>query len=289
MTQRKITTGSAPPRWAAGHRVRVDGRVRAYVGRARRFSAGSVPKTIPGFESDGQLVQELRLGPRAGALSASAVVIGGSSRLRVPPSMMDDPRYQVVLRSCRHSSGVRRHVAARPVRSFNKRGSVVPYGGVEGPRHQPTGHGTTVSFGYGEAVSVDRRRCLRGWRRPDSHGCLPEEASSWTRPRLRPFDEPRMLTTGRWCLAVRRRADPPNCAHVGFAEAIVAIRTSSRSLVPVDYAAALGASTPTRVAFADCPDCCKRREAGLLLVFEEEPFGGNKKAGPRSWARTEGL
>ena len=83
-------------------------------------------------------------------------------------------------------------------------------------------------------------------------------------------------------------ANSPQLAHVGFAEAIVAIKTIlGEAPLPVDYAKVPWAIyCHPEVAFAGLTEA-QATEAGLPIVVKKDPFGGNSRA--RIIGETEGL
>ncbi|HWD72928.1 MAG TPA: FAD-dependent oxidoreductase, partial [Actinomycetota bacterium] len=96
MKHRKITTVIGTGSLAADHLVRVDDGSEL-VGRHVVLAAGSVPRTIPGFEIDGQLVMSSDEVLELERLPASAVVIGGGAIGCEFASMMADLGTQVTV------------------------------------------------------------------------------------------------------------------------------------------------------------------------------------------------
>ncbi len=98
-----------------------------------------------------------------------------------------------------------------------------------------------------------------------------------------------MRTGGRRRLRRRRpRAATPQLAHVGFAEAIVAVKDIlGEPVVPVDYDKVPWAIyCHPEVAFAGTAEA-PAKAAGFDVVTKKDPFGGNSRA--QIIGETEGL
>jgi dihydrolipoamide dehydrogenase len=247
-----------------------------------------VPKTIPGFEIDGQLVMSSDEVLELERLPASAVVIGGGAVGCEFASMMADLGTQVTVLEVLPSliPGCDAEVSGAVARSFKKRGIVV-HTGVEVRGHEPNGHGTTVSFGDGEQVSVDAVVVSVG-RMPLSHRLADPEAGVELDQRGFVRVDERMRTTAEGVYAVGDVVPTAQLAHVGFAEAIVAIKDIlGEPAVPVDYAAVPWCIyTHPEVAFAGLSEAAAR-EAGYDVVVKKDPYGGNSRA--KIVGETEGL
>jgi dihydrolipoamide dehydrogenase len=83
-------------------------------------------------------------------------------------------------------------------------------------------------------------------------------------------------------------ANSPQLAHVGFAEAIVAIKTIlGERVLPVDYSGVPWAIyCQPEVAFAGLTEA-QAKEKGLDVIVKKDPFGGNSRA--RIIGDTEGM
>jgi dihydrolipoamide dehydrogenase len=97
-----------------------------------------------------------------------------------------------------------------------------------------------------------------------------------------------MRTTADGVYAVGDVVPTAQLAHVGFAEAIVAIKDMlGEPVVPVDYTAVPWCIyTHPEVAFAGLSEAAAR-EAGYDVVVKKDPYGGNSRA--RIVGETEGL
>ena len=82
--------------------------------------------------------------------------------------------------------------------------------------------------------------------------------------------------------------DTPQLAHVGFAEAIVVIKSIlGEPVVPVDYTRVPWAIyCHPEVAFAGLTEA-QATDAGIDVVVKKDPFGGNSRA--RIVGETDGL
>src|SRR5688572_4727277 len=122
------------------------------------LASGSVPRTIPGFEIDGQLVMTSDEVLMLERLPASAVVIGGGAIGLEFASMMSDLGTQVTVLEALPQilTGCDKDVVNVVARSFKSRGIDIRTGvAVHGHTPNPEGTGTTVKFGEGEQITVD--------------------------------------------------------------------------------------------------------------------------------------
>jgi dihydrolipoamide dehydrogenase len=100
--------------------------------------------------------------------------------------------------------------------------------------------------------------------------------------------DPWMRTSAEGVWAVGDVVATPQLAHVGFAEAIVAVKgILGEPVVPVDYGRVPWCiySNP-EVAFAGMTEAAAR-EAGVDVVVKRDPFGGNSRA--RILDETDGM
>jgi dihydrolipoamide dehydrogenase len=287
MKQRKITTVIGTGSLSADHSVWVDDGSEL-VGRHVVLASGSLPRIIPGFEIDGQVVMSSDEVLDLQSLPASAVVIGGGAVGCEFASMMADLGTQVTVLELLPSliPGCDAEVSGAVARSFKKRGIDVRTG-VKVHGHQPNGQGTTVSFGDGEKVTVDAVVLSVG-RRPDSERLVdPDAGVELDEGGFVRVDE-HMRTTADGVYAVGDVVPTAQLAHVGFAEAIVAIKDIlGEPVVPVDYSAVPWCIyTHPEVAFAGFSEAAAR-DAGYDVVVKKYPYGGNSRA--KIVGETEGL
>jgi dihydrolipoamide dehydrogenase len=159
---------------------------------------------------------------------------------------------------------------------------------LQGHTPDPSGKGTTVSYGDGEklavgavVVSVGRRPRTEDLLAPgtgveiDAHGFVVADQNMRTH------------ADGVWAVG-DVVAGTPQLAHVGFAEGIVVIKAIlGEPFVPVDYDRVPWAIyCHPEVAFAGLTEAAAK-EAGFEVVVKKDPFGGNSRA--RIIGDTEGL
>ncbi len=152
MKRRKITTFIGTGTLGPDHVVRVDDDTEL-VGKHVILASGSVPRSIPGFEVDGDLVLTSDEVLDLEHLPASAVVIGGGAIGCEFASMLADLGTQVTVLEAlpKILPGCDKDVADVVLRSFKKRGIEVRTGvTVTGHTPSPDGSSTTVEFGDGE-------------------------------------------------------------------------------------------------------------------------------------------
>src|SRR4051795_3264830 len=285
MKSRKITTYIGSGTLGADHVVTVDdgkGGKTELVGDHVVLAAGSAPRTIPGFDIDGQVVMTSDEVLALEKLPGSVVVIGGGAIGCEFASMMSDLGTQVTILEAlpKILLGCDKDVADVVARSFKKRGINV-HTGVQVHGHQPNdGGGTTVSFGDGESVSVDAVVVSVG-RKPlgPSMGLegtgvqVDERGFIQVDERLR-TGEPGVYGVGD-VIAVPG-APHPQLAHVGFAEGVFVIRDIlGEAAVPVDYAGVPWCIyCHPEVAFAGLSEQAAK-DAGYEVVVKKMPFSHN--------------
>jgi dihydrolipoamide dehydrogenase len=293
MRARRITTVIGEGTLLPGHVVRVDDGTEL-VGDHVVLAAGSAPRTIPGFEIDGDLVMSSDDVLALEKLPATAVVIGAGAIGCEFASMLADLGTRVTLLEAmpRMLMGCDPDVAQVVARSFAKRGIDVRTGvAVHG--HTPSGAGTTVSFGDGESVVADAVIVSVG-RRPRSEGLLQEGTGV-------ELDGRGFVPVDPWC---RTSADGvyavgdvvstahfqphPQLAHVGFAEGILVIKDIlGEPAVPVEYGRVPWCIyCQPEVAFAGMSEE-QATQAGIEVVTKKLPYSHNGRA--QILGETEGL
>jgi dihydrolipoamide dehydrogenase len=169
-------------------------------------------------------------------------------------------------------------VASVVSRSFKKRG-IETRTGVNITGHSPKKNGTTITIEGAEGVETDMVVLSVG-RRPRSEGLLGEGTGVVLNERGFVEADGYMRTAAANVFAVGDVvAGTPQLAHVGFAEAIVAIKTIlGEPTVPVDYDRVPWAiySNP-EVAFVGLTEAAAK-EKGYDVVVKKDPFGGNSRA-----------
>lgn len=269
-------------------RVRSEDSVTELAGRNVVVAAGSVPRSIPGFEVDAKVVMTSDEVLSLDRLPASVAVIGGGAIGCEFASMFADLGTQVTVLEALPGllPGCDEDIAGVVSRSFKKRGIAV-HTGVQVHGHAPGSSGTTVSFGDGESVSVEAVVVSVG-RKPATEGLLAPGCGVELDSRGFVPVDPWMRTSAEGVWAVGDVVATPQLAHVGFAEAIVAVKGMlGEPVVPVDYGRVPWCiySNP-EVAFAGMTEAAAR-EAGIDVVVKRDPFGGNSRA--RILDETDGM
>ncbi|HEX3461373.1 MAG TPA: FAD-dependent oxidoreductase, partial [Acidimicrobiales bacterium] len=224
------------------HRVRItgnDGSTTEITGTDIVLAAGSLPRTIPGFEVDGTIVMDSDDVLDLNTLPGSVAVVGGGAIGCEFASLFSDLGSKVtvfealpsILALC--DPDVTNVVA----RSFRKRGIEVKAGTqLQGHTPDPSGKGTVVLFGDGEKLAVDAVVVSVG-RRPRTEGLLAEGTGVVVDERGFVVADQFMRTAAPGVWAVGDVvANTPQLAHVGFAEAIVIIKSIlGEPVLPVNY------------------------------------------------------
>ncbi|MBW3616058.1 MAG: dihydrolipoyl dehydrogenase [Actinobacteria bacterium] len=283
MKRRKITTVAGRGALGTGRTVHVDDGSELTADHVV-LAAGSVPRTIPGFEVDGRTVLSSDEFLALDRLPATAAVIGGGAIGCEFASTMADLGVKVTILEAlpKILPGCDREVADVVVRSFKKRGIDIRTG-VAVSGHSPGETGTTVSFGEDESLTVDMVVVSVG-RRPLSEGLVLDGVGV-------EVDERGFVRVDQWL----RTAEPgvfavgdlistgtgvhPALAHVGFVEGIQVVKTIlGEPVVPVDYSKVPWCiySYP-EVAFAGLSEEAAR-EGGHDVIVKKDPFAGNGRA-----------
>lgn len=283
LSGRKVTVVKGTGRLRADHSVEVvDGDEAGSVLSAPSviLAAGSVPRTLPGFDVDGRLVVTSDEFLDLDALPGRAVVIGGGAIGCEFASLLCDLGTKVTVLEVLPSilAGCDEDVAAVAARAFKKKGIVIRTG-VKVKGHEKKGAATTVLVDGGDDVEVDMVVVSVG-RRPLTEGLLEEGTGVTLDERGFVVADGSMRTSAPGVYAVGDVvAGTPQLAHVGFAEAIVAIKGAlGEPVVPVDYDRVPWAiySDP-EVAFCGLTEAAAR-ERGYDVVTKKDPFAGNSRA-----------
>ena len=268
-------------------RVQIDGD-EVIVGDNVILAAGSKPRTIGGFEIDGKLIMTSDEVLALSSLPGQVAVIGGGAIGCEFASMMSDLGVKVTLLEALPSllAGCDKDAADVVARSFRKRGISV-FTGVAVHGHEPSGDGTTVLYGDGQSVYVDAVIVSVG-RAPSSDELVSADSNVKLDPRGFVEVDAYMRTSDPGVYAIGDLVATAQLAHVGFAEAIVAIKSIlGEKTVPVDYQKVPWCIyTHPEVAFAGLTEEAARA-AGYDVVVKKDPFGGNSRA--RIIGETEGL
>jgi dihydrolipoamide dehydrogenase len=278
MKSRKITVVNGTGTLRGRHTVHVDDGSDLR-GRAIILATGSVPRTLPGFEVDGTVVLTSDEVLGLEKLPASAVVIGGGAIGCEFASMMSDLGTQVTVLEAlpKLLPGCDADVVDVLLRSFTRRGITVRTGvAVEG--HEPANDHTNVRFGDGESVTADAVVLSVG-RRPLSDEAGFSDVGVAVDERGFVAVDERMRTSVEGIYAVGDLVATPQLAHVGFAEAIVAVKDIlGEGPIPVDYAKVPWCIyTFPEVAFAGLSEQAAR-DAGHDVVVSKHRFTANSRA-----------
>jgi dihydrolipoamide dehydrogenase len=295
LKSRKVTTYDGIGRLTGPNTVAVSGGASGDVeitGDAVLLATGSVPRTIPGFDVDGDLVVTSDELLSLQTLPASAVVIGGGAIGCEFASMMSDLGTKVTILEAlpKILPGCDPDATKVVERSFAKRGIDVKTG-VAVTGHTPgDGQGggrTTVNFGEGESVAVDLVVMSVG-RRPftDSLGLDGTMVKVSDRGFIEVDELCRTAEPGVW--AVGDVIATPALAHIGFAEGISVIQQIlGEDPLPIDYGKVPWAIyCHPEVAFAGLTEQAAK-DAGFDVVTSKHRYAGNGRA--MIVGETEGL
>ncbi len=244
------------------------------------LAAGSAVRSLPGFDVDGTTVVTSDEFLDLASLPASAAVIGGGAIGCEFASMLADMGTSVTILEFLPTilAGCDAEVVSVVQRSFKKRGIDVRTG-VRVTGHTPGATTTTIAIEGGDPLEVEMVVMSVG-RRPRTEGLLGDgtdvvldERGFVVADRYQRTANPHVYAVGDVV------ANSPQLAHVGFAEAIVAIKTIlGEAVVPVDYERVPWAiySNP-EVAFCGLTESAAK-EKGYEVVTKKDPFGGNSRA-----------
>jgi dihydrolipoamide dehydrogenase len=258
-------------------------------GRSVILASGSVPRTLPGFDVDGTFVLTSDEFLSLTSLPATAVVIGGGAIGCEFASMLADMGSEVTIVEGLPSilTGCDSEVASVVQRAFKKRGiNIVTSAVVTG--HTPKKKSTTLHLDGADDIVTDMIVVSVG-RRPRTEGLVAEGVNVTFDERGFVVADAFMRTSVNNVYAVGDIvAGTPQLAHVGFAEAVVAIKTIlGEEVTPVNYDRVPWAiySNP-EVAFCGLTEAAAK-ERGYDVVVKKDPFAGNGRA--RIIGETEGV
>ena len=278
---RKVTVLQGTGRYRGGTTVEVEGSdgTQTVEGDAIILASGSAPRTIPGFDVDGRYVMTSDELLATSELPKTAAVIGGGVIGCEFASFLADVGVQVtVLEGLpKILPGVDVDVANVVVRSFKKRGIDIRTG-VKVLGHEPTGSTTRIQLEGSDPLEVEKvivsvgRRPLSETLGLDGTGVEVDE-----RGFVKVDATCRTSVPNVW--AVGDLINTPQLAHVGFVEAIVAIKDIlGESPVPVDYGRVpLAIYCHPEVASAGHSEE-SAKEAGYDVVVSKHQFRGNGRA-----------
>jgi dihydrolipoamide dehydrogenase len=282
LSNRKVTvvpgTGSLVD--ARGRHVRVtDGS--ELQGTALILATGSLPRSLPGLEFDGERILHSDHVLTLTEVPGRVLIIGAGAIGCEFASLLSDVGSDVTLVEAlpRILPGVDTEAAEVVGRSFRKRGvrlhTNVRVTGIDGARE------LTVSFDTpdgSQQVVVDKVIVSIG-RRPRSENINLEQSGVKVDDRGFISVDGLMRTTMPGIYAVGDVVDSPQLAHVGFAEAIVAVKTIlGEAATPVDYGKVpWGIYCHPEVAFSGLTEE-DARQLGYDVVTSVHRFAGNSRA-----------
>jgi dihydrolipoamide dehydrogenase len=280
---RKVTVLSGTGTLEPDRRVRVvdgDDAGRVLVGRNVVLAAGSVPRTLPGLEVDGHWVQTSDEFLDRKELPASVAVVGGGAIGCEFASLLSDLGSKVTVLEALPSilAGCDDDVARVVARSFKKRGIEVVTG-VQVEGHTPAASGGVTVIKAGEQTFEVELIVVSVGRRPRTEGLVAQGVAVEVNERgfVVADEYQRTGEPGVWAVG-DVVAGTPQLAHVGFAEAIVAVKSMlGETVVPVEYSRVPWAIyCHPEVAFCGLTEA-QARAAGLDVVTKKDPFGGNSR------------
>lgn len=286
MKSKKITVLDGIGTLGANHTVTVahpDGTSSVVTGTNVVLAAGSVPRTIPGFEPSGPVMTSDEV-LMLDHVPARVVVIGGGAIGCEFASTFADLGAQVTILEGlpKILPGLDSDVANVVVRSFKKKNIDIKTG-VKVLGHTPNGQGgTTVHFGAADSdaqnLEVDAVVVSVG-RRPyaDQLGLQGTAVSVSDRGFVEVDQYCRTSEPGVY--AVGDLINTPALAHVGYAEAILVTKhILNESPIPIRYDRVPWAIyCHPEVAFAG-PSEEAAREAGFDVVVAKHQFRANARA-----------
>ena len=284
LKSRKVTVFDGHGRLHAGHKVSHRGRrIRdRSPSPATRSSSlpGSLPRTIPGFDVDGEIVMTSDEFLSMPELPTTAAVIGGGAIGCEFASTLSDMGTDVTILEAlpKILPGCDDDVTRAVQQSFKKRNIDVK-AGVQVSGHSPREQGgTTISYGDGESLDVDVVVVSVGRRaNTDDLGLDGTSVSLSDRGFVEVDERCRTGEPGVWsvgdCIAT------PALAHVAFAEGIVVVKDIlGEDPVPVDYANVPWAIyCHPEVAFAGLSESAAK-DAGFDVVTSKHRWTGNGRA-----------
>jgi dihydrolipoamide dehydrogenase len=281
---RKVTTFAGTGALKPGLKVEVvdgDDAGRVLTGKNVVLAAGSVPRTLPGLEADGRWVMTSDEFLDLKEIPATVAVVGGGAIGCEFASLLSDLGAKVTILEALDTilHGCDEDIIRLIGRSFKKRGIEVQTGvQVDGHTPAPDGKVTALSAG-GQTYEVEAIVVSVG-RRPRTEGLVADGVAVQIDDRgfVVADEYQRTGEPGVWAVG-DVVAGSPQLAHVGFAEAVVAVRTMlGEPAVPVDYARVPWAIyCHPEVAFCGMTEA-QAKAAGIAVVSKKDPFGGNSRA-----------
>jgi dihydrolipoamide dehydrogenase len=284
LKSRKVTIYDGVGTLGPDHVVKVSGGSSGdveLVGTNVILASGSVPRTLPGFEVDGRIVVTSDEVLSITELPATAAVIGGGAIGCEFASMMSDLGTKVTILEAMPKilPGCDEDITKLVLRSFKGRNIDVRTGvAVSGHTPKDDGSGTVVRFGEDETLDVEMVVMSVG-RRPLAETLGLEGTAVQVNDRGFVVIDEYQRTAEPGVYAVGDLVPTPALAHVGFAEAIVAIKhLLGEPVVPVEYSRVPWCIyCQPEVAFAGYSEQAAKDD-GLDVVVSKHRFMGNARA-----------
>lgn len=282
LKNRKVTVLEGTGRLGSDRTVTVtgsDGATTELVGDHVILAAGSVPRTIRGFEIDGQVVLTSDEVFELDSVPERAVIIGGGVVGCEFASMLGDLGTDVTLLEALPAilPGADPDVVRPVQRSLSKRGVKISTGAkVAG--HTPSGSGTTVHVEGGDDIETDvvivsvGRRAMTDDLVDAATGVVVDDSG------FVDVDE-YCRTAAEGVFAVGDVVATPGLAHIGFAEAMLVIRQIlGEAAIPIDYSGVPWCVyTHPEIAWAGLTEQAAK-DAGYDVVTSKHPWGGTSRA-----------
>jgi dihydrolipoamide dehydrogenase len=281
---RKVTAFSGTGALEADRRVRIlDGKDvgKELIGRNVVLAAGSVPRALPGLEIDGRWIMSSDEFLDLKEIPASVAVVGGGAIGCEFASLLSDLGAKVTVLEALDSilTGCDEDIVRLVARSFKKRGIEVVTG-VQVEGHKPKQDGSCTVVKAGDQTFDVEAVVVSVGRRPRTEGLVAPGVAVEVNDRgFVVADEfQRTGVPGVWAVGDVVAASP-QLAHVGFAEAIVAVKGMlGETVVPVDYGRVPWAIyCHPEVAFCGMTEA-QAKAQGIPVVTKKDPFGGNSRA-----------
>jgi dihydrolipoamide dehydrogenase len=281
--KRKVTVVSGRGRLTPDGTVAVDGEV--LTGRGVIIATGSVPRSLPGYEFDGERIISSDHATSLPSLGQRIAVIGGGVVGCEFASVFTDLGVTTTLLEMLPGGvlpvGPDPEAASVLARSLAKRGvSVHAQARASSPELTADGLIIAVETPKGsEKIEVDQVLVSVG-RRPVTADCGFSEAGVALSDRgFVQVDPATLATTRPGVYAVGDVIDTPGLAHVAYAEAIVAIASIlGERPVPVDYGKVPWiVYTHPEVSWVGMTEA-EARAAGYDVIVHHGHFAGNGRA-----------
>lgn len=281
--RRKVELVKGRGRLTAAGAVSVDGK--ELRGKSVIIASGSVPRSIPGFDIDGERIVSSDHSTRADTLPERVAVIGGGVIGCEFASVYTDVGVDTTLLEALPGGvlpiGPDPELAGVLKRALTKRGTKIHAGAKVNPPEKSNG---ALVLGFetkdgSEKIEVDQVLVAIG-RRPVSEDMgLAEAGVGVTARGFVEVDTTTMATAKSGVYAIGDVVETPGLAHVAYAEAIVAIKAIlGENPIPVDYARVPWVVyTHPEVAWAGYTEA-DAKAAGYDVVVHKHKFAGNGRA-----------